>query len=143
MPNDRQRAAGDAGANAADWGFCESVADFPGAARRIGAHDHEQVAHLRHRLQTVMQKYVGIVRTDARLQKAAAAVAALRAEAQNIFNECVLADDVLELRNMIEVATLIIACARRRRESRGLNYNTDFPEAHENERHDTILRRDT
>ena len=135
-----RRAADDAGANAVDWERCPSVADFPGAARRIGVHDHAQVAHLRHRLQTVMQKYVGIVRTDARLQKAAAAVAALRAEAQSSFDECALADDVLELRNMIEVATLIIECAQRRHESRGLHYNTDYPEPRESERHDTILK---
>ena len=51
---------------------------FPGDARRVGALDHALVAALRHRLQTVMQKYVGIVRSDSRLQKAAAAVQALR-----------------------------------------------------------------
>ena len=136
-----QRAADDAGENAAGWERCRSVSDFPGEARRIGVHDQAQVARLRHRLQTVMQKYVGIVRTDARLAKAAAAVAALRAEAQAIFDESVLADDVLELRNMIEVASLIIECARRRKESRGLHYNTDYPEPRESERHDTILKR--
>ena len=135
-----QRAADDAGDNADGWAACQAVADYPGAARRIGVHDHEQVARLRHRLQTVMQKYVGIVRTDSRLQKAAAAVAALNSEAQAIFDDCVLSDDVLELRNMIEVATLIIVCAQRRRESRGLHYNTDYPEARESERHDTILK---
>ena len=105
------------------------------------SHDHAQVSRLRHRLQTVMQKYVGIVRTDARLAKAAAAVAALRAEAEAIFDESALADDVLELRNMIEVATLIIACAQRRKESRGLHFNTDYPETRESERHDTVLAR--
>ena len=118
----------------------QSVADFPGAARRIGVHDHAQVARLRHRLQTVMQKYVGIVRTDSRLPKAAAAVAALRAEAQASSTRPSLADDVLELRNMIEVAALIIACAQRRKESRGLHYNTDYPETRESERHDTVLK---
>ncbi|MBV9852526.1 MAG: L-aspartate oxidase [Armatimonadetes bacterium] len=135
-----QRAADDAGVRAAGWEYCPFIADFPGASRRIGIHDHEQVAHLRHRLQTVMQKYVGIVRTDARLQRAAAAIAALRAEAQAIFNESILAEDVLELRNMIEVATLIIECAQRRYESRGLHYNTDHPEPLDSERHDTIVR---
>ena len=120
---------------------CASVPPFPGAARRVGALDHAQVAGLRHRLQTVMQKYVGIVRSDSRLAKAAAALAALRAEAQPLFDDFVLADDVLELRNMIEVAALITECARRRKESRGLHYTTDYPQTLESERHDTVLKK--
>ncbi len=128
--------------NAADLPApCESVPDFPGTARRVGALDHALVAALRHRLQTVMQKYVGIVRSNSRLQKATAAVQALRTEAQPLFDDHVLADDVLELRNMIEVAGLIIQCAQKRKESRGLHYTTDYPQAVESERHDTILKR--
>ncbi len=115
------------------------VSPFPGAAGRVGALDHARVAGLRHRLKTVMQKYVGIVRSDSRLAKAAAAVAALRAEAQPLFDGAVLADDVLELRNMIEVAGLIVDCAQRRKESRGLHYTTDYPQTLESERHDTVL----
>ncbi len=104
-----------------------------------GEGDHEQIAHLRHRLQTVMQKYVGIVRTDARLQKAADAVAALRAEAVLLFESALGSDDALELRNLLDVGALIIRCARRRKESRGLHFNTDHPETLESERHDTVL----
>ncbi len=118
-----------------------SVPDYPEIARRVGALDHEQVAALRSRLQTVMQKYVGIVRSDSRLAKASAAVSALRDEAQPLFDNGVLADDVLELRNMIEVAQLIIACAKKRKESRGLHYTTDYPQTVESERHDTTLTR--
>ncbi len=118
---------------------CASVPPFPGDARRVGALDHALVAALRHRLQTVMQKYVGIVRSDSRLQKAAAAVQSLRTEAQPLFDDHVLSDDVLELRNMIEVAGLIIRCAQKRKESRGLHYTTDYPQTVESERHDTIL----
>ena len=66
---------------------------------------------------------------------------ALRAEAQPLFDGRVLADDVLELRNMIEVAGLIIACAQRRKESRGLHYTTDYPQTLESERHDTVLKK--
>ncbi|MDQ2800686.1 MAG: L-aspartate oxidase [Armatimonadota bacterium] len=118
---------------------CESRPGFPGIARRVGALDQALVAALRHRLQTVMQKYVGIVRSNSRLQKAAAAIDALRREAQPLFDEHVLADTVLELRNMIDVAALIIQCAQRRHESRGLHYTTDYPQALDSERHDTIL----
>ncbi len=120
---------------------CETVAPFPGAAQRVGTLDHTLVEGLRHRLQTVMQKYVGIVRSDSRLQKADAAIEALRAEAKPLFDDHVLADDVLELRNMIEVAGLIIACAQKRKESRGLHFTTDYPQARDSERHDTVLKK--
>jgi len=136
-----KRAAEDALARTDLPAACESVPPFPGGAGRVGALDHALVAALCHRLRAVMQKYVGIVRSDSRLAKAAAAVSALRAEAQPLFDGAVLADDVLELRNMIEVATLIIRCAQGRKESRGLHYTTDYPQTLESERHDTTLRR--
>jgi L-aspartate oxidase len=120
---------------------CRSVKPFPGMAKRVGALDHALVGTLRHRLQRVMQKYVGIVRSDSRLQKAAAAVKALRDEAQPLFDDFVLADDVLELRNMVEVAGLIITCAQKRHESRGLHYTTDYLLTLESERHDTVVRK--
>ncbi len=135
-----KRAADDAQRRADLPDVCTSVPDFPGAARRVGALDHAQVEGLRKRLQRTMQKYVGIVRSDSRLAKAAAAVAALRTEAQPIFDDSVLADDVLELRNMIEVAQLITRCAQARKESRGLHYTTDYPLTLESERHDTVLK---
>ncbi len=119
---------------------CVLVPAFPGAARRVGPINHAQIAALRHRLQTVMQKYVGIVRTDARLQKAWDAVQALRAEARPLFDECLPSDEGLELRNLLEVASLIIRCARQRKESRGLHFNLDHPQALDSERHDTLLR---
>ena len=113
----------------------------PADTRRGGSPDHALIAALRGRLQTVMQKYVGIVRSDARLQKASAALDALRAEAQPLINGPILSDDLLELRNMIEVAGLIVACAQKRKESRGLHYTTDYPETLESERHDTVLQK--
>ncbi len=106
-----------------------------------GTEDSVQVAALRSRLQIVMQKYVGIVRSDARLAKASAAIEALRGEAQALFNDSALSDANLELRNMIDVAALIVRCAQMRRESRGLHYTTDYPLAAEAERHDTTLKR--
>jgi L-aspartate oxidase len=104
------------------------------------AADPAQVAALRHRLQTVMQKYVGIVRTDARLLKAADAVEALRQEAEPLFQLGLRGDNILELRNLLEVALLIIRCAQSRRESRGLHYNLDHRETLDSERHDTVLQ---
>jgi len=102
--------------------------------------DHELIASLRHRLQRTMQRYVGIVRTDARLAKAADAVDALRKESKALLEGPLLADDALELRNMLDVGALIIQCARMRHESRGLNYNTDYPETSDSERHETVVQ---
>ncbi len=104
-----------------------------------GTEDTAQIAALRNRLQTVMQKYVGIVRSDSRLAKASAAIEALRGEAQAVFNDSALSDAGLELRNMIDVAGLIVRCAQMRRESRGLHFTTDYPMLVEGERHDTVL----
>jgi len=87
-----------------------------------------------------MQRYVGIVRTDARLAKAADAVDALRKESKALLEGPLLADDALELRNMLDVGALIIQCARMRHESRGLNYNTDYPETSDSERHETVVQ---
>jgi len=136
-----KRAADDAQTRTDLAAACESVPNFPGTARRVGALDHAQVESLRNRLQRTMQKYVGIVRSDSRLAKAAAAVDALRAEAKPLFDDFILADDVLELRNMVEVAMLIIRCAQARKESRGLHYTTDYLQTLDSERHDTVLRR--
>ena len=80
------------------------------------------------------------MRSDSRLAKAAAAVNALDAESQPLFDGSILSDDILELRNMICVAQLIIQCAQTRKESRGLHYTTDYPQTLESERHDTVLR---
>lgn len=135
-----KRAAGDALARVGGWRV-ESLAEYSETKRRRGHADRPYVDGLRHRLQAVMQKYVGIVRSDSRLQKAADAVAALRAESTQVLRESQLTDSLLELRNMIEVADLIIRCARLRHESRGLHYNTDYPSTVEALRKDTIIDR--
>ncbi|MGO8673772.1 MAG: L-aspartate oxidase [Capsulimonadaceae bacterium] len=102
---------------------------------------NSDVEGLRHRLKVVMQKYVGIVRTDARLQKAAGAIVALRYEAASNLGQGTRVASALELRNMLDVADLIVRCARLRQESRGLHYNTDHPLAVHEEKHDTVITR--
>jgi L-aspartate oxidase len=133
-----KRAAEDALERVSGWKI-PSLPEYSEPNRRRGHADQAYVEGLRHRLQTVMQKYVGIVRSDSRLQKASDAITALRSESASVLREYLMNDSMLELRNMIEVADLIIRCAQRRHESRGLNYNTDYPSPSEEERHDTIL----
>jgi L-aspartate oxidase len=94
---------------------------------------------LRPRLQAVMQRYVGIVRSDTRLQKAEDALAVLHQEGMDLFADGRFTRERLEMRNLLTVAELIVRSARTRKESRGLHYTTDYPEPIETERHDTVL----
>jgi L-aspartate oxidase len=95
---------------------------------------------LRHRLQVVMQMYVGIVRSVVRLQKAQFAIDALVGESAGLFSDGRITGDRLEMRNLLDVAQLIVTSAQQRHESRGLHFTTDFPEPIESECHDTVLQ---
>ena len=75
----------------------------------------------------VMWDLVGIVRTDARLATAARRIALLREQIEDDYARLELAPDLIELRNIALVGSLIVECAMRRRESRGLHFNLDHP----------------
>jgi L-aspartate oxidase len=79
-------------------------------------------------LQQVMSDYVGIVRNDVRLERAMRRLDLLWEETENLYQESTLSPQLLELRNMITVGYLIVKGAAFRKESRGLHYNTDYPE---------------
>jgi len=78
-------------------------------------------------LQSVMSDYVGIVRTNTRLARAAKRLDLLWEETEALYQTTTLSPQLLELRNMITVGYLIVKCAQFRKESRGLHYNTDYP----------------
>jgi L-aspartate oxidase len=84
--------------------------------------------HTWNEVRELMWDYVGIVRTTERLEAAARKIAVLREEIEGYYWRYTLSADLIELRNIAQVAELIIRCALDRRESRGLHYTLDFPE---------------
>jgi L-aspartate oxidase len=116
------------------------VADIrPWDESRVTISDEEVVVtHNWDELRRFMWDYVGIVRTDRRLERAAHRVALLRQEIADYYGNFRVTPDLLELRNLVEVADLIVRSAQSRKESRGLHYTTDYPGLADPPR-DTIL----
>jgi L-aspartate oxidase len=114
-----------------DW---ESGDARPSEEAVVVAHDWDE-------LRRTMWNYVGIVRSAARMRRAARRVTLLQEEIREYYWKHTVTRDILELRNIATVAELIIACAAIRHESRGLHTNMDYPETSERFAVDTVTKR--
>ena len=134
--------------------FAKSAAEYienspasPPEQLRIPAWDDTQVvssdeeitvSHNWKELRALMWDYVGIVRTDKRLQRARRRIRLLQQEIEDHYSNYQISSDFLELRNLTCVADLMVRCALQRQESRGLHFTLDYPNQSE-ELNDSIL----
>ena len=108
-------------------------------SRVTDADEEIVIAHNWDELRRFMWDYVGIVRTDKRLERAARRIALLHEEIDEYYKNFRVSNDLIELRNLVMTADLIVRSARARHESRGLHFSRDYPQPAKHA-YNTVLR---
>lgn len=98
------------------------------------------IAHDLNEIKSIMNDYVGIVRSNLRLQRALRRIELIYSEVLDYYRRTIITEPLLDLRNITIIADLIIRSAMARKESRGLHFSTDYPEDRTPSRQDTILQ---
>ncbi len=124
-----------------DRGVCDGV-DIPDWELGDAVPSDETIVleHNWNEVRTCMWDYVGIVRTDKRLERALRRIRNLRMEIRQYYLDYLVTADVLELRNIADVAELIIRSAQTRKESRGLHLTLDYPDRDDSFKKDTVIK---
>ena len=102
------------------------------------------ISHDLMEVKNLMWDYVGIVRSNLRLERALSRIRLIRQEVENFYRRTRVTEELIELRNLSLLAQLIVTSALLRRESRGLHYTTDYPKSDDqNFKHATVLQQKT
>lgn len=106
----------------------------------FGTEEWVLIEHNRAEVQQIMWDYVGIVRSDLRLERAERRIQLIVNEIEDFYKRTKVTEGLIELRNLAKVAKLIIRCAKQRKESRGLHFTTDYPDRNDRDwGRDTII----
>ena len=109
-------------------------------SRVTDADEEVVISHNWEELRRFMWDYVGIVRTTKRLKRAHHRIRLLMREIDEFYANFRVSHDLIELRNLVVTADLIVRCAMQRKESRGLHFSRDYPDTAKSAR-DTVLKR--